>query len=1056
MSTSPRLEELLAHAAWARTLARSLVADPNVADDLVQEAYAAAASGSGPSHGEARGWLAEVLRNFARRRHRAESARSHREAHVSRPEATSSAAELVERAQLEHALAAAVIALDEPLRETVLLRYFEGVTSAEIARRQGVPESTVRNRLARALEQLRARLDRERGGRDAWMGAFVAAFGSGALVPTAPPDASTLAPSTSSLTTAAVGTGGLVMVSKLVVGAVVVGAVGIGAWVWTHSTAPDAATAIANASSAAEVALEAPAPNSSEQRTPSATPVDTHTVQPTTADTRALLVGRFVDEHDRPVAGVELTLKAELAPGPRTEAAMEAYFAWVDIDARSGSDGRFELAFEPRAELGVRLAFHAPGRAIGSRSWANPSAGAEHDLGDVHLVRGGAIAARVLDASGLAQSHTWRVIARPGRIEGPKDYTEGQLERLEADADHVFHFDDLPPGRWNVSARSELDIPTADRTVLVEPGEREPVDLPYGGPELAHAIFVAPVDTPSLAFGGLLRADSFTLSGPGIDRRPATQLPNVGRTFAFADLPDGEFTVEFEDSRFEPWRSDPVRPGSTVHPKLDGNAAVIVRVRDAEGAPWTKPFALKVETAGQLSNRLLKRDTEPVPNGERYALTPGDYRLTVLVDGRTAFDERVDRLVRGEQRVVDARIEDELVLAGVVLEGDGRTPAAGARVGLYQRATEDDSANSAYLILPENTMYSESARGRVQSVGTTAGPNGRFRLEHVRRGEFVLRADLGPGRFVVLDPAPMSRDEREMIRLVLPEAARLSGRLLLPSTATSAALSLVLSPASTWRVFPTERRFYALTLAQTQVDADGRFEFTGVGAGPHVLVLVAEPQTVRSPILGEREYLPPEIQLDAFTFVAGEHVEREYDLRSRAAQSLDVRVTTNGRPAERVVVVAIPAGLGHGLDGVTCTTDEHGAGTLGPLAPGAWRVRVYGREDPWMHEFPQHVEVPSPSAGPLVIDVPLVEGTLSVRDGASELPLRNARVIIFPGSDDGEQGIQLDTDASGELKLRLAPGRYDLLDAGNPKARMVPIQWTAAGPVPDAITFARP
>jgi hypothetical protein len=63
---------------------------------------------------------------------------------------------------------AAVRALAEPYRATVLLRYYEGLALEEVARRTGVNGSTARTRLARAHEQLRARLDREWGGRQAW------------------------------------------------------------------------------------------------------------------------------------------------------------------------------------------------------------------------------------------------------------------------------------------------------------------------------------------------------------------------------------------------------------------------------------------------------------------------------------------------------------------------------------------------------------------------------------------------------------------------------------------------------------------------------------------------------------------------------------------------------------------------------------------------------------------------------------------------------------------------------------------------------------------------
>ena len=59
--------------------------------------------------------------------------------------------------------------LPEPLRTTVLLRYFEERSSSEIARRMGVPAGTVRWRLKKAIERLRADLDqRFAGNRRTW------------------------------------------------------------------------------------------------------------------------------------------------------------------------------------------------------------------------------------------------------------------------------------------------------------------------------------------------------------------------------------------------------------------------------------------------------------------------------------------------------------------------------------------------------------------------------------------------------------------------------------------------------------------------------------------------------------------------------------------------------------------------------------------------------------------------------------------------------------------------------------------------------------------------
>ena len=80
----------------------------------------------------------------------------------------------------ERALAGLVIELVEPYRSTILLRFFEGLSAAEIAHREGVPPGTVRWRLKRGLDQLRAELDRSHAGsRQAWQLAL-APLGAGA------------------------------------------------------------------------------------------------------------------------------------------------------------------------------------------------------------------------------------------------------------------------------------------------------------------------------------------------------------------------------------------------------------------------------------------------------------------------------------------------------------------------------------------------------------------------------------------------------------------------------------------------------------------------------------------------------------------------------------------------------------------------------------------------------------------------------------------------------------------------------------------------------------
>jgi DNA-directed RNA polymerase specialized sigma24 family protein len=130
-----RIETLLAHRAWLRTLAARLVG-PGLADDLVPETWLAALRRPPDPARAARPWLATVARRLARR-----LSRSHgtRQAGVEPPDPAPPTDELLARVELETDLAREVARLSEPFRRTVLLRYHAGLSAAEIARREGVP-----------------------------------------------------------------------------------------------------------------------------------------------------------------------------------------------------------------------------------------------------------------------------------------------------------------------------------------------------------------------------------------------------------------------------------------------------------------------------------------------------------------------------------------------------------------------------------------------------------------------------------------------------------------------------------------------------------------------------------------------------------------------------------------------------------------------------------------------------------------------------------------------------------------------------------------------------
>ena len=124
---------LLGQADFVRALARSLLADPGAAEDVAQEALVAGLERPPQEAGALRGWLARVVRNLALQLGRGEARRAARELLVARTERTPSTTDVVEREATRVAVVREVLALEEPYRSTVLLRFFESRAPREIA-----------------------------------------------------------------------------------------------------------------------------------------------------------------------------------------------------------------------------------------------------------------------------------------------------------------------------------------------------------------------------------------------------------------------------------------------------------------------------------------------------------------------------------------------------------------------------------------------------------------------------------------------------------------------------------------------------------------------------------------------------------------------------------------------------------------------------------------------------------------------------------------------------------------------------------------------------------
>ena len=147
-------EQLLAQVEWVRRIASALVGRGD-ADEVVQQAYLQALSAPPRAIGNLRGWLTTVVRNVARKA----SALMRDARGTSRvPQRRLRRSILRSRSRAPNCIAAStrVLALDEPYRGTLLMRFFddlsaEAIATARAAGRGGEDANQTRSRAAARL-----------------------------------------------------------------------------------------------------------------------------------------------------------------------------------------------------------------------------------------------------------------------------------------------------------------------------------------------------------------------------------------------------------------------------------------------------------------------------------------------------------------------------------------------------------------------------------------------------------------------------------------------------------------------------------------------------------------------------------------------------------------------------------------------------------------------------------------------------------------------------------------------------------------------------------------
>ncbi len=581
MSDTPRptVSELLEHASWIHVLARSLVSDRDLADDLVQQTWLAALESSPPGGSSLRAWLARVLRNRAIESRRRGQRRTAREEAVARAEVQDPDSRLDARISIYRTVVQVVSELKEPYRSAILLRYFEGLPPRKIAARLGLPVKTVNTRLNRALDQLRSRFDEDSGGdRRTWVLALLPLF-------------ATIRDRSAPL---ALATRAQVWVA---------GVLAVGTLAWFAFRTPEIPAA-------AEIARPVP----SSPRTPSTAdlrPVEVEPdrrVPPPELDespvppdaTASTVVGRVLDLAGDPVAaatvvyeaGTTLPVLSESDSGGVTVGFLPLSGVEIpDVSATTDPAGFFALRISDPVESG-RIRVRAPGLVTLVPGTVNPD-----DPGFEHLV----VACEPRPLSGV-------VVAPDGRaIEGASVQLLLTAELLARYAHATNQTGERRVARVGTDAQGRFELPYApdvDGTKLtVALAGHHARNVPVNGEGEARdslRIVLEPIaETGPVLAGRVLLADGEPLRGGAV---------SLDHRLARTDE-RGEFVLDASD----------VAPGARL---LAVGPGLLPAVLDL---PEELPSYVELvvdRPALSIRGRLLKADGEPVRSGWVWAADP--------------------------------------------------------------------------------------------------------------------------------------------------------------------------------------------------------------------------------------------------------------------------------------------------------------------------------------------------------------------------------------------------------------------------------------------------
>ncbi len=842
-------ESLLEQMSWVHSLARSIVGDDR-ADDLAQETLLAAVESPPqqlPVPG-ARGWLATVLRNRAVSVFRSDERRKKREEIVARSERVQSDDDVLERAELQQSLVNAVMDLRDPYRTVLLLRYFEGQSPLEIARRRQTTAATIRSQQKRALELLRESLDQKFDGRRGWHTGLVAFVNF-------PPQGVASAGGAAAVTTTKVSTagtvsglavGGVIMTLKSFAVSVVIGAALVGsALYWMNESGPQFDRGVSSTSDSQSESTSDDGVGTKSPHSPIAdttTPVvSSDAAAPVAVVSLGRIEGVVTDEEGRSLEGIVLhAIKGEAAGPKLTTAGGEAIqvlsmamttFAQSvpDFDETVGRavtdvDGGYSIAdLEPGTYAVVA-------RGKGYQQQLLPEIEVEassETRANLVLQIGQFIDGIVLDPDGNPVPGA-RVTANSGIMQ----FAGGSLSIgsnrgkpnqgvivATSDDGGRFRLEGLASGTYNINAAHEAFAPGLLGNVAAGSSQVE-VRLRVGFS--MSGVVRAPTGDPMA--GVAVRTGGF-----GVFNEETT-TDAEGR-YSFSRMAPRSLHVVAECDAYPRVKSERFRAedGDTYDGfdlQFEDGAVITGQVVDFEGVAISG-VRVRVEPAGRRSMGFSFWG-----NDDSKASTTGDdgrFQLGGLEMGRAyrvavkhpefLSEELEIETAAGSTDVGTIELRPGATIRGVVVDDRTGEPL----VGISVRLVSNDSGGEAIMMT--------SMGGAVESVGggspklSTTDDEGRFELTAIDVGDYWLRAKsvgYAPHKSEVLTVS----DSTDMVRDI-----RMGAGLSIAGTVLDGDSRPV--PGATISV----QRFHAgeFVQASAKADADGRFRLAGVGAGAYSL-----------------------------------------------------------------------------------------------------------------------------------------------------------------------------------------------------------------------------